>query len=224
MEISYSFLILTAFGLGIRHGFDLDHLATIDSITKNMDNQPYLAKAVGFLFSLGHGLIIILLSSIIGLGLFKNNFPHWLEGFGDLVSIFFLFTFGISNLYITFKQSKTRPIYLKGIFAKYLLTKTTQPLLIVLIGALFALSFDTFTQVSLFSLEAAAMHSWLFSGILGFIFMFGMMVSDGINGFLVGVLLTNIHKKSYIISKGLGIGIAFFSLVICTMNLIKLIA
>ena len=222
MELSYAFLILTAFGLGVRHGFDLDHLATIDSITRSINSQQYLAKAVGFLFSVGHGLIVMLLSSMIGLGLFKRTFPHWLDGFGNWISVFFLFIFGVTNLYMVFKSPNIPLINYKGAFAKILLRKKNQPLFIMLIGALFALSFDTFTQVSLFSLEAATIGSWFFSSILGLIFMIGMIVADGVNGYIVGVLLANIDKKSSIISKGFGIMISFFSLMICTTNLIKL--
>ena len=222
MELSYAFLILTAFGLGVRHGFDLDHLATIDSITRSINSQQYLAKAVGFLFSVGHGLIVMLLSSMIGLGLFKRTFPHWLDGLGNWISVFFLFIFGVTNLYMVFKSPNIPLINYKGAFAKILLRKKNQPLFIMLIGALFALSFDTFTQVSLFSLEAATIGSWFFSSILGLIFMIGMIVADGVNGYIVGVLLANIDKKSCILSKGFGIMISFFSLMICTTNLIKL--
>lgn len=222
MDISYLLLVLTAFGLGIRHGFDLDHLATIDSISRNVNSQKYLAKAAGFLFSVGHGLIIIVLSLLISLGLFRS-IPSWLDGFGNFISIFFLLFFGIANLYITFRKSHGHPVYFKGMLAKFLLKKT-QPLLIILIGALFALSFDTFTQVSLFSLEAAAIHSWVFSMVVGFAFMFGMIVSDGVNGLLVGLFLSNIDKKSWAISRGFGVIISFFSLTIGVINLQKLFA
>lgn len=223
MTLSYALLILTAFGLGVRHGFDLDHLATIDSITRSVNSQQYLAKVVGFLFSVGHGLIVVLLSSMIGLGLFKSTFPHWLDGLGNWISVFFLFIFGVNNVYSVFKTRDALLINYKGGLIKILLRKKNQPLFIMLIGALFALSFDTFTQVSLFSLEAATVSSWFFSSLLGLIFMIGMIVADGVNGYLVGVLLANIDKKSRIISNVFGIMISFFSLMICTINLTKLL-
>ena len=69
MEDSGGFLFAMAFLLGIRHGFDLDHLATIDSVTRIVGENRYLSKIVGFLFSLGHGLVVILISLIIGSGL-----------------------------------------------------------------------------------------------------------------------------------------------------------
>lgn len=224
MKLSCAFLILMVFGLGIRHGFDLDHLAIIDSMTRSINSQKPLAKVVGLLFSLGHGLIVMLLSMIIGIGLYKGNFPYWLDGFGNWISVFFLFIFGIINFYNLFKPSHKHPLNFKGYLANILLGKKNQPLLIVFVGALFALSFDTFTQVSLFSLAATAMRGWIFSGILGFIFMLGMMVADGINGFLVALLLVNADNKSQAISRNVGVVISFFSLITCAFNFAKLLS
>ena len=51
-----SLLILT-FVLGMKHGFDADHLATIDGLTRyNARHQPGVARYCGTLFSLGHCL------------------------------------------------------------------------------------------------------------------------------------------------------------------------
>ena len=48
--------------LGIRHGFDPDHLAAIDGLTRyNSSERPVLAKMAGLLFSLGHGLVLSLI-------------------------------------------------------------------------------------------------------------------------------------------------------------------
>lgn len=72
MNDSGWFLISTALLLGMRHGFDLDHLATIDAITRTVRYKPSLSRMVGFLFSLGHGLVVIIVSLIIGGGLFQR--------------------------------------------------------------------------------------------------------------------------------------------------------
>ena len=72
-------MIFMALTLGLRHGLDLDHLATIDAITRTVRNSQFLSKLVGFLFSLGHGLVVILISLIIGSGLMKTHTPPWLE-------------------------------------------------------------------------------------------------------------------------------------------------
>ena len=54
-----SLLILT-FVLGMKHGFDADHLATIDGLTRyNAHRNPRLARYCGTLFSLGHGAVVM---------------------------------------------------------------------------------------------------------------------------------------------------------------------
>jgi len=57
-----SLLILT-FVLGMKHGFDADHLATIDGLTRyNARRNPALARYCGTLFSLGHGGVVIVIA------------------------------------------------------------------------------------------------------------------------------------------------------------------
>ena len=70
-------MMTTAFLLGLRHGLDLDHLATIDAITRTV--QGNLSKMVGFLFSLGHGLVVTIVSLVIGSGLMQTHIPEWLD-------------------------------------------------------------------------------------------------------------------------------------------------
>ena len=48
-----------AFALGARHGFDADHLATIDGLARySAASRPRLARSAGLLFSLGHGAVV----------------------------------------------------------------------------------------------------------------------------------------------------------------------
>ena len=82
------------FLLGVRHGFDLDHLATIDSITRTVKSQVRLSKFVGVLFSLGHGVVVILMTLVIASGLVRLTTPAWLDAMGSWISIIFLFIFG----------------------------------------------------------------------------------------------------------------------------------
>ena len=93
-------LFCMAFLLGIRHGFDLDHLATIDSITRTLKENARLSKFVGLLFSLGHGLVVIVMCIIIGSGFIQTQSPHWLEACGQWISIVFLLLFYFPDLKI----------------------------------------------------------------------------------------------------------------------------
>ena len=91
------------------------------------------------------------------------------------------------------------------------------------IGALFAFSFDTFSQVALFSLSASVLAGWLFSGVLGLIFMVGMMLSDGLNGFFVSTLIQRADRLSLFLSRSLGLAISLFSIVLGVITLVKMI-
>ncbi|MEI7870376.1 MAG: hypothetical protein WCI11_21070 [Candidatus Methylumidiphilus sp.] len=58
-------LILLVFVLGMKHGLDADHLATIDGMTRyNAPVNPALARFCGVLFSLGHGAVVVAVATI----------------------------------------------------------------------------------------------------------------------------------------------------------------
>ncbi len=211
--------------LGIQHGFDLDHLATIDSITRTISNDFYVSRIVGLLFSLGHGLVVILLSLVIGSGMIQFHTPLWLDHVGSWISIIFLFLFGIVTFWNVLRspQKFALPTSLRNYVSKKFIRKNFNPILIVLIGALFAFSFDTFSQVALFSLSARMLAGCGFAFILGVTFMVGMMLSDGMNGLFVSVLIRQVNGISKIVSRSFGLIIASFSLTVGMLNLSKMI-
>lgn len=222
---SWGFMVAMALLLGLRHGFNLDHLAAIDAMTSTMRDRPILSKMVGFFFSLGHGVIVTIASIMIGGGLFQTHIPEWLEGFGNWVSVFFLFIFGGWNLWSVFQKapSSAVPVGIKGFFAKKLFAKRRGPLLIISVGALFAFSFDTLSQIALFSISASLLAGWLFSGIIGLLFMIGMMFSDTLNSFLISSLIRRANRNSMALLRGLGIAISLFSLIVGIRILLKLL-
>lgn len=217
MEISehtsWPLMILIALTLGLRHGLDLDHIATIDAITRTARQNQILSKMVGFLFSLGHGIVVTLISLVVGAGIIQAEVPEWLDGVGTWISIFFLFLFGLLNLWNVFqKNNSDMPIGLKNYIACKVMNKKYNPAMIMFIGALFALSFDTFSQITLFSISATLMSGWVFSVVLGLCFTLGMIITDGCNGLLVSVLIQRADRASRILSRTLGIAVSGFSL------------
>jgi nickel/cobalt transporter (NiCoT) family protein len=219
----WQWMILIAFALGIRHGFDLDHLATIDAITRTTASNRFLSRIVGFLFSFGHGIVVTAVSIIIGCGLIQAHVPHWLEGFGTYVSIFFLALFGLLSLYTVFRPASNLPTGFKSILVKkFINKKKANPFFIILIGALFAISFDTISQISLFAISATLASGALLSTALGLSFTLGMMLTDGLNGLFVSHLIQRTGRTSLILSRCLGIAISLFSLILAFILLIKL--
>src|SRR3972149_11985781 len=148
---SWYIMMLMAVGLGVRHGFDLDPLAPIDAISRTVRENLFLSKIVGFLFSLGHGIVVTSISIIVGSGLIQSQIPKGLESWGNWISIAFLFLFGILNLFTLFQNptDPQLPVGIKSYLAKKLMNKRFSPLSILAIGSLFAFSFDTFSQIAL---------------------------------------------------------------------------
>lgn len=219
-ENHFSLLVIFfVFGLGIRHGLDLDHLAIIDAIAR-ANNK--LSKRVGILFSFGHGLIVILVSLILNLGLIQNNLPHWLIPVGNGISVFFLLFFGSYTLFNLFFSNKpnSKNSVLSSFYKKYLVVDHS--IWIILIGALFAFSFDTMTQVALFSVSMTTSMNCFFAVVLGFTFMLGMMSSDGLNGLLISKLINRFTNLSDWAMRLLSLSIALFSLTIGLYNLYNL--
>lgn len=213
--------------LGMRHGLDLDHLAAIDAMTRNVYERKKLAKMVGFLFSIGHGSIVIIMSMIVGLSMSLLALPSSLYSFMQWLSIIFLLLFSLVNFFSVFQNIYSRQnkmINPRLFIANRLLKRIHHPFAIVLVGGIFAISFDTVSQITFFSLNTAANYGWLVSIILGMIFMSGMILIDGMNGYVVSFLIRRADQASQIISRVLGIAIGLFSFIMSVsgiMNFIK---
>lgn len=226
MEHHQFFLIILVLLLGLRHGLDADHLATINAITQNISDKNKISKLVGVFFALGHGSIVIIVSILLSIGV-QQSVPTWLKNFGDCISAFFLIAFGIWNLFGLIKEKKhihqINAINPKTLLFKPLTSSINHPILIGSIGALFALSFDTVSQTAAFSLLATTTTSWFFAGFLGTVFTIGMMVSDGINGLIVAKLLNRADTFSTISAYLIKLTIIFSSLIIGGLNAVKLV-
>src|SRR5258708_1642208 len=178
-------LALMVFLLGLRHGMDPDHLATLDGLARhNAQARPRLARWSGCFFSLGHGAIVTLVAGFVAATLHDAAAPQWLERLGTWISIAFLLALGVMNITAVLRTPADRVVRLKGFKGRWLgrIAETGHPAVIAMIGAAFALSFDTLSQAALFSLTGAHLAGWPFSVALGLLFSLGMMTTDGVNG------------------------------------------
>lgn len=216
-------LVLIVFILGLKHGLDPDHLATIDGLTRFNAGRSKLSRWSGFLFSLGHGTVVMLVAAIIGIAAKEWQVPEWFQHLGAWTSIVFLFVLGFANLAAVFKAQPHQVVTLSGIKVRWLgrLANTSHPVLIAMIGALFALSFDTLSQAALFSLTASHVAGWMFSAALGLVFTLGMMVTDGINGLWISRLLTRADQRARVASRIMSLTVAGLSLLIGALGLAK---
>ncbi len=198
-----------AFGFGLRHAVDPDHIAAIDNTTRKLMQDGQRPVAVGFFFSLGHSTVVFLLSVLIAISAawVKTNLPHmqYVGGvIGTIVSGVFLVIIAIINLivfvdiYRTWRKvvrggtydAKTLDEYLSN---RGLIARLLRPMLRVVshswnmyfIGFLFGLGFDTASEVGILGMSAATGASGMpvyLILLLPLLFVGGMSLIDTSDG------------------------------------------
>ncbi len=206
-------LITLAYGLGLRHAVDADHIAAIDNTTRKLMQDGKRPVAVGFFFSMGHSTVVVILSMLVAVSaaFLKNNFPA-LKAAGAIIgtslSGFFLLLVGFINLVIlvgvfrtwrriTTKQGKRSDFSLEeNLSNKGVITRILKPLLktvssswnMYFVGFLFGLGFDTASEVGLLSVSAATGVSGMPLGnvmLIPLAFTAGMSIIDTMDGILM---------------------------------------
>ena len=191
-------LAALVFLLGLRHGFDPDHLVAIDGLTRSNRSQWN-----GLFFSLGHGVVVTLVGLVVAVAATEWQAPGWLRELGAWISIGVLAVLGLANLMMLLRTRSGRPVLLVGIRSRWFagqLARNSHPVFIASIGAAFALSFDTVTHALAFSLTGAALAGWLFATLLGLVFTLGMVLVDALNGLWVARL-----RGSRVVSATIGL-------------------
>lgn len=220
-------LALMVFLLGLRHGMDPDHLATIDGLARyNAQNRPRLARWSGCFFSLGHGAVVTLVAGFVAAALHDGAVPEWLEHVGAWISIVFLLVLGIGNTVAVFRTPAHRVVELKGVKGRLLgrIAETSHPAVIATIGAAFALSFDTLSQAALFSLTGVHLAGWPFSVALGLLFTLGMMATDGANGAWVASMVRGADRRARVASRVMGLAIGLLGIAIAGLAMVRLLS
>src|SRR5215469_16054978 len=92
-----------AYGFGLRHAVDADHIAAIDNVTRKLMQEGKRPVGVGLFFSLGHSTIVVGLSIAIAVtaAALESRFDD-LKAVGGVigtsVSALFLFAIAAANL------------------------------------------------------------------------------------------------------------------------------
>lgn len=221
-----SLLILT-FVLGMKHGFDADHLATIDGLTRyNSRQRPGIARYCGTLFSLGHGAVVIALA--LGVSSLAGHWqvPEWFGVVGSLISIAFLVALGSLNLSAVLRAGPdeiVQPVGLKGRLLGRL-RHVSHPLAVALVGSLFALSFDTLSQAAFFALTATQFGGSGHALMLALLFMLGMLLTDGINGLWIARLIARADQVALVASRVMGLVVSGVSLLVAAFGAAKMLS
>ncbi|MCE9638698.1 MAG: nickel transporter [Betaproteobacteria bacterium] len=217
-------LMLLVFVLGMRHGLDADHLVAIDGLTRfNAGANPRLARRCGALFSLGHGIVVMLVAVTVALFAQHFTLPPWLAHLCVWLSITFLLALGMLNMLAVATADPGQPVRLAGIRARLVarIECASHPLLVAAVGSLFALSFDTLSQAALFAVTAAQFGGVAHALILGALFTLGMVCVDVCNGLWIFRLIGSTSRRALIASRVFAVVISCLSLTVALFGIAR---
>jgi len=225
LPATWTALCVLAFMLGTRHGFDADHLATIDGLTRcNARSNPRLARMAGSLFSLGHGAVVLLVALAAGSLSAGWQTPAWLEITGATVSIAFLFGLAFVNLravLVAGPDAVVAPTGFKGKLLSRFLT-VRRAWAVTAVGALFALSFDTISQAALFAVAATRFGGVADALLVAGLFVIGMLVVDGINGVWISQMIRRADRTAVIASRLMALTVGGISIAVGLLTVARL--
>jgi nickel/cobalt transporter (NiCoT) family protein len=199
---------LLAYGLGLRHAVDADHIAAIDNATRKMMEGGGRPVTLGMFFSLGHSTVVFGLTA--GVAAAAATFTALMEPVRAFVSVIgaglsslFLVAVAAANLKTFFvlgrallseRTAPTAHSYAAqpgGLMTRWLgpvSSCVTKSWHMLIVGFVFGLSFETASEISLLGLSVSEMSNglspWM---ILTFpaLFAAGMSVLDAADGALM---------------------------------------
>lgn len=218
---------MLVFVLGLRHGLDADHLATIDGLTRfNNRANPRIARLCGVLFSIGHGAVVVAIAVTVSLLADRWSAPEFLAQAGAWISIGFLAVLGFANLAAALRAGGGQVVAPVGLRVRLFgrLSSASRPIAVALVGALFAVSFDTVSQASLFAVMATQFGGLSAALTLGLLFTVGMILVDGLNGLWVSHLLRRTDGLAVVASRVMSFTVALLSIAVAAVGTLKLLS
>jgi high-affinity nickel-transport protein len=203
---------LLAYGFGLRHAVDADHIAAIDNVTRKLMQDGKRPVSIGFWFALGHSTVIILAAAAVAgmTSALQSRFAEFKDLGGIIsasVSALFLFAIAAMNLVIlrgiwrTFRHVRRGGGYVDEDFdlllnSRGMLARWFRPLFRMIssgwqmfpLGFLFGLGFDTATEVALLGVSATQASAGVsLASVLVFpaLFAAGMSLIDTTDGVLM---------------------------------------
>jgi high-affinity nickel-transport protein len=212
---------VVAYGFGLRHAVDADHIAAIDNVTRKLMQQGKRPVAAGLFFALGHSSVVLIAAAAVALGasVLGDRF-HPLRQIGGtigtIVSFGFLWLiaglnlFGLRGTWVAFRRVRQTGRYepedldmlvAQGGFA----ARCFRPLFGLMrcswhmfpLGFLFGLGFETATEVTLLGMSAEqASQGMSLASILLFpaLFTAGMTLIDTTDG----ALMTGVYGWAFV--------------------------
>lgn len=202
---------LLAYGFGLRHAVDADHLAAIDNVIRKLMQQGQRPISVGFWFALGHSTVVVLAAAAVAAAASKMQHFAAFRSIGGVIStsisVLFMFAIAAINLlilrsvWLVLRQVRSGGVYSEGdldllMGQRGLLARLFRPLFRLItrpwhmfpLGFLFGLGFDTATEVTVLGISATeAVKGLSIWSIMVFpaLFAVGMALIDTSDGVLM---------------------------------------
>ncbi len=235
----------TAWTLGARHAFDADHISAIDNTTRKLMADGGRPLGTGFFFALGHSSLIVLVGvglsvaarAVFGAVVSPTSSYETVGGVvGTSMAAGFLYLIAALNVVVLAGIFKVFRGMRRGLFDEAeleaqlqargmmwrffgrFMRSITKTWHMALVGLIFALGFDTATEVLLLAATAAAATQglpWYAVLSLPLLFAGGLMVFDTSDGlfmnFAYGWAFAQPVRKVYynLVITGLSIAVAF---------------
>jgi high-affinity nickel-transport protein len=201
-----------AYGFGLRHAVDADHIAAIDNVTRKLMHDGQRPIGAGFFFALGHSTVVIVAATAIAAtaSTLQSRFPGLDEtggAIGPAVSASFLLAIAaVTTAVLIAVYRRLRQVRRTGdagdddlnvVFGRRgLLARLFRRLFRMMsrswhmypLGMLFGLGFDTASEIGLIGIAAAeAVNGLPIWSILVFpaLFTAGMTLIDATDGILM---------------------------------------
>jgi nickel/cobalt transporter (NiCoT) family protein len=198
-----------AYGFGLRHAVDADHIAAIDNVTRKLMHDGQRPVGVGLYFALGHSSVVVVASLLAALTAGALSHLQALKAvYGAIattISASFLFAIAAMNLSILagflrdWRRRDLGPVDCAGgmtTIASGLLGRVLRPTLAMVrsswqmapLGLLFGLGFETATEVGVMGLSASQTSSGAplaVAMVFPVLFTAGMSLVDATDGVLM---------------------------------------
>jgi high-affinity nickel-transport protein len=203
---------LLAYGFGLRHAVDADHIAAIDNVTRKLMQDGQRPVTIGFFFAIGHSTVVLLVATAVAAttAVLESRVDAWKDVGGIVstsVSALFLFLIAAMNIIIlrgvwrTFNKVRRGEPYdnedldlllnNRGLLARLfrpMFRLVSNPIWMLPLGLLFGLGFDTATEISLLGISASqaaqGVSIWIVL-VFPMLFAAGMSLVDTTDGLLM---------------------------------------
>lgn len=183
----YGWLLI--FILGLKHGLAADHIAAIDGLGMHLTRQgkQRIVPWLGTLFALGHGIVITLVICITGFSAKMLKISRYWIKWTEWLPVLLLFLIAFLNLRILTTQKPVAHHHVPGLSKQdqYAINSFST----LLIGACFAMFFDTLADAASWGYSAASSGSYVAALFVGLVFTLGMLVTDTIDSRLLAIVI-----------------------------------